>query len=315
MLFARLVLALLTALVAAVAFFPALALNRRKRGLALLGVVTPVSLSPLLVPAGAPFVRFLASVNAVALFGKLLDLHLGAGWGSRPTFRTFVVFLSNWSSMVLRKLDAEPRPTRRANFIRLARGLLGLAAGGALLVGSFHVSWDGRPFALEHAAKVVAFYLALVPGAAAAVALWRLAGGKARDTMDDPFLARTPADFWRRYNRPAQQFFYEDIFKPAGGLRSPVRAALVTFAASALIHEYVFGIAIGRVQGYQTAFFLLQGVATAATARVKVKGWRVVPWTAGTFAFNLASSVLFFASINGLLPFYSRGLPAWLEGW
>jgi hypothetical protein len=315
MIFARLTLALLIAVAAAVAFFPALALDRRKRACVLLGVYIPVLLSPLLVPAGAPFVRWLASLNAVALFGKLLDLHLGAGRGSRPTWRTFVVFLPNLASMVLRKLDAEPRPSRRENLIRLARGLLGLAAGGVLLAGSFRVSWDGRPFALEHAAKVVAFYLALVPGSAAAVALWRLAGGQARDWMDDPFFARTPADFWKRYNRPAQQFFYEDVFKPAGGLRFPIRATLVTFVVSALIHEYVFGIVIGRVQGYQTAFFLLQGVATAATVGVRVKGWRVVPWTAGTFAFNLASSVLFFASLNAVAPFYSRGLPAWLAGW
>jgi hypothetical protein len=81
------------------------------------------------------------------------------------------------------------------------------------------------------------------------------------------------------------------------------------------MHEYIFGIAIGRVQGYQTAFFLLQGIAVAATARVKVRGWRAVPWTAGTLGFNLVSSVLFFASRYSLVPFYSRGVPAGLEGW
>jgi hypothetical protein len=30
------------------------------------------------------------------------------------------------------------------------------------------------------------------------------------------------------------------------------------------------------------------------------------------FGFNLLSSVLFFASMNGLVSFYSGGLPAWL---
>ena len=68
-------------------------------------------------------------------------------------------------------------------------------------------------------------------------------------------------------------------------------------------------------RGYQTAFFLLQGVAVAATWRVRPKGWRTVPWRLGTLAFNLASSVLFFASIHGLVAFYSRGLPAWLGDW
>jgi hypothetical protein len=40
-----------------------------------------------------------------------------------------------------------------------------------------------------------------------------------------------------------------------------------------------------------------------------------VPWLAATLCFNLVSSVLFFASVNGLVPFYSRGLPGWLQGW
>jgi hypothetical protein len=33
----------------------------------------------------------------------------------------------------------------------------------------------------------------------------------------------------------------------------------------------------------------------------------------GTFLFNLASSVLFFASMNGVVRFYSHGLPTWLQ--
>ena len=152
---------------------------------------------------------------------------------------------------------------------------------------------------------MIASFLALVPATAAGVAVWRLLGGRARDPMDNPFAARTPADFWRRYNRPAQQFLHEDLFRPLGGLHSPIRATLATFAISALIHEYVFDIAVGRVQGYQTAFFLVQGLAVAATRGVKPRGWRAVPWIAGTWGFTLASSVLFFASVNEVVPFYS----------
>jgi hypothetical protein len=85
-----------------------------------------------------------------------------------------------------------------------------------------------------------------------------------------------------------------------------VRAALATFLVSAIIHEYVFDIAVGRVQGYQTAFFVIQGIAAAATLRVKPAGWAALPWVAGTFAFNLVTSVLFFASVGEVLPFYAR---------
>ena len=119
-------------------------------------------------------------------------------------------------------------------------------------------------------------------------------------------MARIPADFWRRYNRAAGQFFHEDVFKPLGGLRSPVRATLGTFAVSAVLHEYIFWIAVGRVQGFQTAFFLLQGLVVAATLKVKPRGWRAVAWGTGTLGSNLASSVLFFASMDEVLPFYTR---------
>ena len=90
---------------------------------------------------------------------------------------------------------------------------------------------------------------------------------------------------------------------------------LLVFAVSALLHELIFRAAVGRVQGYQTAFFAVQGLAAALTARVKVKGWLTIPWIAATLVFNLASSVLFFASIHAVVPFYSHGLPEWLRGW
>jgi D-alanyl-lipoteichoic acid acyltransferase DltB (MBOAT superfamily) len=192
---------------------------------------------------------------------------------------------------------------------------LGLLIGIAILILLFRLDWKGQPFALEHAAKVIGFYLAAFPTIGAAVALWRLFGGQARDCMDLPLLARTPADFWRRYNRPLQQFFHADVFRPAGGLRSPIRATLLVFALSAAIHEYIFGMAIGRVQGYQTAFFMLQGCAVAATIKIKPEGRGRPIWIIGTLLFNLALSVLIFASVNGLLRFYSRGLPACLQGW
>ena len=77
------------------------------------------------------------------------------------------------------------------------------------------------------------------------------------------------------------------------------------FAFSAMLHEYLFSIAIGQVQGYQILFFLLQGLAVVATQRVRPKGWRRLPRMAGTLAFNLATSALFFASMNGIVAFYA----------
>ncbi|MBC8116059.1 MAG: hypothetical protein H7062_16855, partial [Candidatus Saccharimonas sp.] len=253
MIFARFLLAFVTAVMAAVAFFPALSLSRSKRRAILLAVDVPILLSPLWIPAEVPLARFLAMLIAIALFVKLYDLHVAADREPRPTWRTFIAWLPNLSSIVLRKLDREPRPARSTNLRRLAWGSVGFVPGCVLLIVLSRIDWSGLPFLVEHSAKVLALFLTLVPAMSALVSILRLMGARARDPMDNPFAARTPADFWRRYNRPTQQFFYEDIFKPAGGLRSPIRATLITFAVSAVIHEYVFSIVIGRVEGYQTA--------------------------------------------------------------
>jgi hypothetical protein len=299
----------------ATASYPVLLLAGRIGRGVVLAVCCSVLLSPLLIPPDRPLLRFFASVAAVIVVVKLYDLHFDSRRGSRPSLVPFASFLGNPFSLVRRRLADEPRPAPRQNLLRLGRGVLGVSAGIAVLIGLFRVDWEGYPFLVEHTSKVATFYVAVICGLDAAAALWRLAGGVARDYMGNPFVARTPADFWRRYNRPMHQFFWEDVFKPVGGLRAPVRATLLVFAVSAVMHEYIFGIAIGRVQGYQTAFFLLQGAAVAATARVKARGWRAILWTAGTLGFNFVSSVLFFASMNGLVPFYSRGLPVWLRGW
>jgi hypothetical protein len=260
------------ALAASAAFYPALALDRRRRLGVLVVLVPTILLSPLLVPPEHCFARFLAAVLAIALAVKLYDLHVGANRGHRPDLRAFFAFLPNLACLVLRKLDAEPRPSRREDLNRLVVSILRTVLATFILVGLFQIDSGRLPFVVEHGAKVVALFLVLVPASKAAVAAWRLLGGRAREPMANPFAARSPADFWRRHNRPAQQFFYEDVFKPLGGLRWPIRATLVTFAVSGVLHEYLFSIAIGRVQGYQTAFFLIQGAAVAATRGIRPRG-------------------------------------------
>lgn len=72
---------------------------------------------------------------------------------------------------------------------------------------------------------------------------------------------------------------------------------------------------MGRVQGYQTAFFLVQGAAVAATIRVKPRGRHAAPWIAATFAFNVVGSVPFFASLDEAVPFYQHRPPLRDGGW
>ena len=299
-------LAIAIALAVACLFRPALGLPRGRRLVVLAGLEVVVLLTPLLVAPDRRFGRFLVTILAIALAVKLFDLHLGADRGHRPGFRDVFTFLINLTSVVQRKLADEPRPGFVANLLRLDVMSFWAALAGALFATCFRVEWRGIPFAVEHSAKVLAFFLLLVPAGAAGAAIWRLLGGWTREPMDNPFASTTPADFWRRYNRPAQQFFLEDVFKPLGGLRRPIAGTLATFAFSGLFHEYLFAVTIERIQGYQMAFFLVQGLAVALTAKVDPKGWWRVVAIAATLAFNLATGTLFFASIDEVVPFYQR---------
>ena len=294
------------ALAVACSFYPALGLSKGPR-LAVLGAIElAVLLTPTLVEPDLRFARFLASVLAIALAVKLFDLHLGAALGDRPSFWDVFTFLINLTSVVRRKLVDEPRPGFPANLRRLGLMTLASLPGGLLFAACYRVDWRPIPFAIEHAAKVLASFLLLVPAGGAGAATWRLLGGWTRESMDNPFASTTPADFWRRYNRPAQQFFLEDVFKPLGGMRRPIFGTLATFAVSGLIHEYLFIVTLRIVQGYQVAFFLIQGVAVVLTARLDPKGWGRVVGIAATLAFLLASGALFFASVDEVVPFYQR---------
>ena len=280
-----------------------------------LGSCLLIVASPWPVPADFPALRLLASISAAIVAIKVIDVALDVRQRSAPTWREYFDFLANPFIYVRRCLVLERLPALHENLRSLTGGLVGCAIGLAVLDGLFRVDWSGWHFLAEHVSKVVAFMLSISFGLTAAAAVWRLCGGTARDYMDKPLAAKTPAEFWRRYNRCMQQFFWRDIFRTHGGRRAPIRTMLMVFALPALLHELIFIAAIGQVQGYQTALFVVHGLAAALTARVKVKGWLTVPWTVGTLVVNLASSVLFFASIHGVVPFYSRGLPAWLQGW
>ncbi|CAN7363392.1 membrane bound O-acyl transferase family-domain-containing protein [Acidovorax sp. LjRoot129] len=282
----------------------------------LLGGCLLIVLSPLLIPVEQPLPRFLAAMSATLTAIKVLDAWLDQRRMSPPTWKQFVAFLVNPFVLVRRCLPLERQVPGHENLLRLVLGSVGCAIGVTILTRLFSVDWQDLPFLLEHASKVTALMMTIIFALSASIALWRLSGGTGREYMHSPFAARTPADFWRRYNRNMQQFFWEDIFKPLGGHRTPIRTTLLIFGLSALIHELLFYAAIGRMQGYQLVFFALHGIAAAMTLRVRAKkGWAAIPWIVSTLAFNLASSVFFFASINEVTPFYSRRLPDWLQGW
>lgn len=308
-------LALAAAFAMAACFYPALSLGARGRVACVFVFGICIAMAPLLIPADSRFARLVVACLAASYAMKLIDLHIGALHGQRVDFRSFVAFIANPVQLVQRRTGSERQPGASVNGRDWLRSLAGLLLMIALLRWTGTFDWTAWPFLLEHAVRAGLFFLMVLFLFQQLAALARMMGAYAIDPENRPFLARTPAEFWRRYNRWVSQFLQEDVFIPLGGRRHPVRVTMAVFALSGIGHEYIFYIATGRVLGYQMAFFLLQGMAVVLTLRVKPKGRAALAWGTATWTFNLLSSVLFFASLQGVGPIYPTGLPAWFPAW
>ena len=67
-----------------------------------------------------------------------------------------------------------------------------------------------------------------------------MAGFELTENFDHPYLARTPADFWRRWNISLSTWFRDYVYIPLGGSRRTgwlwARNVIVTFLLSGLWH-------------------------------------------------------------------------------
>jgi len=299
----RLAIASAIALGAALSYYPALRLSHKGRTLVWLVSSATVGLTPCLISVDANPARITATLLSVGLLPRLYDLHKEGRFSLRLSPWSYVVYLLNYFWLVLRREPSRPLIVHDIRCLALSAPTALLSVMLCILL--YRLNWSTIPFAIEHVLKVSGVVSVVVFTGNASAVVYRLLGGIALDPMANPIFAPTPAEFWRRWNRPAQQFLEEYAFKPAGGLRRPVRATLITFGVSGMIHEYVFGIASGRVQGCQLLFFMLQGCAVIATMRIRPRGGGAILWIAGTWIFNLATSALFFMSLDQVIPFYS----------
>lgn len=308
----RVLLALVLAFGIASAFVAARTRTAAQPRVVLVVLSLLLGVTPWVVPSDAEAARFVIACVAVGLFAKLYDLHVSYARGIRPAVESVLYYLPDFTTLVYRKLRAPPAEVPAAD---LARAVLSTTIAAVLVALVVRYDWTELGFYVEHIAKSASiFWLATATLSVAAKAAQRL-GAPSEDFTRAPFAARTPAEFWRRYNRGVMQFFHENVFKRLAHSRGPVYSILLIFVISGVAHEYAFAAATGRVEGYQMTFFLLQGMGVAATIRLRPRGSHVAAGVAGTISFNVATSMFFFASVQGLVPLYVNPLPSWLAWW
>ncbi len=163
-------------------------------------------------------------------------------------------------------------------------------------------------FALNHAAILPIFVLAIESLSRAYYGLEHLAGFDTTPIVRNAYLSRTVSEFWRRYNYRTHDWLYRNVFLPTGGRRAPVRSVLLVFLVSGLFHEVTFALATSRLTGYQFAFFTIQGPAALASGRLERLARRggiagKITAHGATILFMAVTSVLFFDGVSKVFPF------------
>jgi len=160
----------------------------------------------------------------------------------------------------------------------------------------------------------LAFVLIMTAFGQCATVAWQLQGSSTKPLVDHIFLARTPAEFWRRWSWPMHQWLYRHVYLPAGGKLHHVRATLLVFFVSGLLHELIAALAIGRVTGHQMLFFMLSAVGVLLSpALEKLQQHGLFGQTLGrvfTLSFLVATSAFMFATIHYIFPVYNKHI--WL---
>jgi MBOAT membrane-bound O-acyltransferase family protein len=192
--------------------------------------------------------------------------------------------------------------------LRLFGGIVGITIALQAIRTLSRFALVRSSFALNHAAMLLTFVLAVESLSRALCGLERLAGFDTTPIIRNVYLSRTVSEFWRRYNYRIHDFFYRNVFQATGGRRAPVRSMLLVFLVSGLFHELAFALATSRLTGYQFAFFTIQGPAALASGRLERLARRggiagKITAHGATILFVAVTSVLFFDGVSKIFPF------------
>jgi hypothetical protein len=152
---------------------------------------------------------------------------------------------------------------------------------------SFSTSVDGVFILVYYLLSLVSLYLAHSGLASLRIGLMRIIGYEIPERYRFPFLAVSPADFWRRWNIYLGSWAKRYVFYPVatflsrrwGGSRTDLSTAiavLVAFMTIGILHDFVYytQALISNFAG--TSMFLLQGIAVLLWIAVSRGGWGVI---------------------------------------
>jgi hypothetical protein len=288
---------------------------RAIRGAIVVGSMIVCALSALIIPPDQKVFR-----GAVVIVGVITAIRVYSYWrekgggGSLDYLRFLSIGMLRPHLVYSRHLNSQPRaiPREVARIgVAVAIAVIAWMTTMSLLLVQAKQSWLAN-----HLILLAGFVVIMQSFGQASLGLWRLLGMRVkRPVADNILLSRTPADFWRRWSWPIHLWLYRYVYEPCGGRRRHVRAVLLVFLVSGLLHEVLAAVAIGRVTGHQTLYFITSAIGVLASpllvrlARFGLTGEIVM--RAVTILFLAATASLMFASFDMVLPIYRKHI--WLN--
>jgi len=197
-------------------------------------------------PRARELVAFATNVIWARCWAYLLDRGRN---GERLAPQRFLLSITFFPTAVNGPIEAPHAFARRWEAPALGAGLVRVACGVAKLVlvaFLFAPGWTGGlAFAgLESTPRLwlwgialyVWFYLGFSGWTDVAIGLARVCGRRVPENFDRPWLARDPAEFWRRWHVSLGLWLRDYVYVPLGGRRRRVLNVGVTFLVSAAWH-------------------------------------------------------------------------------
>jgi D-alanyl-lipoteichoic acid acyltransferase DltB (MBOAT superfamily) len=273
--------------------------------LASAGITVNEPMLRILLPVGISFYTFQAMSYTIDVYRgelharrSLLDLavfisffpHLVAGPIQRASFLL---------PQVERRRTFSPEAAR-SGFVLICWGFfkklviadnVGLIANKvfALADPTFYILWAGVfAFAIQIYADFSA-YTDIARGTS------RWLGFELTENFDHPYMARSPADFWRRWNISLSTWFRDYVYIPLGGSRggrvSWARNVMITFLLSGFWHGASWNYVLWGF--YHGVLLVLTRSRTIVGAAPPAPPWLAVPKIAGMFVLTLIGWLFF----------------------
>ncbi len=233
--------------------------TRRKKGLLFWPAIFIQLLVPLPFPVEYTLLKFLLLSNTCLHVFKLIDYYHRYDFLPERD-KNFKRFFHSFECMYttnIRKSFVRESPIVSPRSV-ISKGLLYIVLGMACLLLNRHYGWWKVSPLMDYFTLGVEYYFLCVGLVYFGVGIHRGMGYRVNGFFREPIRARSPLEFWARWNIPVHEWLRDNIYKKLGGHRHRYRGLFATFFLSGLFHEYILSMASNTLNGYMLAYFMIQ---------------------------------------------------------